>query len=146
MKKVTIKTLRIEDYDSIIALWRRAGLPFRPKGRDRREEIERQMTACPDLFVGAYIQSSLVGVAVGSFDGRLKGWINRLAVDPGWRRQGIARELVSEVERVLKEHEVAIFGALIEIPNEESTKFFQEMGYTPHPDILYMSKRQSRRI
>jgi ribosomal protein S18 acetylase RimI-like enzyme len=145
LKKVKIRTLRIEDYDSITALWRRANLPFKPNGRDSRKEIMKQMTACPELFVGAFAQSSLVGIAVGSYDGRMKGWINRLAVDPNWRRQGVARELVSEVEGVLKEHGVAIFCALIGTPNSESVDFLREMGYVPHFDILYMSKRRDRR-
>jgi ribosomal protein S18 acetylase RimI-like enzyme len=138
-----IRTLTIGDYDAMVQLWTRAGLPFKPKGRDSRQMIEKQIEAFPELFIGAFHQGKLAGLVIGSYDVRMKGWINRLAVDPGYQRQGIAQELVGKVEEALERRGAAIFGALIETPNEESLRLFQKMGYSTHPDILYVSKRKS---
>jgi len=140
---VEIRTLTIDRYDAVTELWKRAGLPFKPKGRESKEMMERQMEAFPELFVGAFHQGKLVGVVIGSYDGRMKGWINRLAVDPEYRRRGVAQQLVSTVEKALEKRGATIFCALIETPNESSTSLFQKMGYTVHRDILYVSKRKS---
>ena len=104
VRPVEIRTLSIKDYDSIIKLWERAGLPSRPKGRDSKRAIERQMVSAPDLLIGAFDQGKLVGIVIGSYDGRMKGWINRLATDPERRRMGIAQRLINAVERNLEKH------------------------------------------
>ena len=84
-----IRSLVISDYDQIVALWKRSGLPFKPSGRDRKGAVQAQMVANPDFFLGAYEDDRLVGVVVATSDGR-KGWINRLAVDPDFRGRGVA--------------------------------------------------------
>ena len=144
--RVDIRTLAIENYDSMVELWKRADLPFKPRGRERKQMIERQMTAYPGLFLGAFHKERLVGVVVGSYDGRLKGWINRLAVDPAYRRLGIAEQLISHVEEALEKHGAAIFAALIETPNKQSVRLFRKMGYVIHREILYVTKRRSKEV
>lgn len=146
MKQVEIRTLTIEDYDAIVELWKRAGLLFKPKGRDNKQMMEKQMNAFPEFFVGAFYDEKLVGVVIGSYEERMKGWINRLAVDPEYRRKGIAQRLINAVEKALEKHGAAIFCALIEVPNEGSIGLFQKMGYIAHKGILYISKRKSEDI
>ncbi len=145
-KQVEIRTLTIKDYEAVVELWKRVGLPFKPKGRDSRRMIERQMRDLPEFFIGAFHEDKLVGVVIGSYDGRMKGWINRLAVDPAYRRQGIAQQLIRHVEEALEKRGAAIFGALIETPNEESVRFFQKMGYMAHREILYVTKRKNQEV
>jgi len=99
-----------------------------------------QMKANPDFFLGAYDDVRLVGVVFISCDGR-KGWINRLAVDPKYRRRGIAKALVARAEKILREHGVEVFCALIKCSNIASRNLFQKCGYTEHNDISYFSKR-----
>jgi ribosomal protein S18 acetylase RimI-like enzyme len=144
--RLEIRTLTIRDYEAIVELWREAGLPFKPRGRDSKEMIARQMKAFPEFFIGAFHGNKLVGVVIGSYDGRMKGWINRLAVHPAYRRRGIAQRLISRVEEALEKRGAAIFCALIETPNEESVKLFQKMGYQTHKDILYVTKRKSQEV
>jgi len=146
LKQIRIQTLTIEDHDAIIEVWERAGLPFKLKGRDSKQMMEKQMKAFPEFFIGAFHKERLVGVVIGSYEGRMKGWINRLAVDIEYRRRGIARQLINMVEKALEKYGAAILCALIETPNEESLKLFQRMGYVTHQDILYISKRKSKDI
>ncbi|UCH32752.1 MAG: GNAT family N-acetyltransferase [Candidatus Bathyarchaeota archaeon] len=144
MKSIEVRTLKIQDYEAMINLWRQADLPFKPKGRDSKSEIQKQMEAVPEYFIGAFHQDKLVGVVIGSYDGRMKGWINRLAVHPAYRQKGIAQQLTRNVEKTLKEHGAAIFCALIEAPNKESFDLFQKLGYSIHRETLYVTKRRSK--
>ena len=144
MKPIQIRTVTIEDYDAMIELWKRANLPFKPKGRESKRMVEKQMEAFPELFIGAFHEGKLVGVVIGSYDGRMKGWINRLAVDLQYRRKGVAQQLVKAVEKVLEERGATIFCALIEAPNNESLGLFRRMGYVSHKEVMYVTRRKSK--
>jgi len=135
-----IRRLSEKDYDEIIQLWSRANLPNRPRGRDSRSAITAQMRANPDFFIGVYENSLLVGTAIVSSDHR-KGWINRLAVDSKYRRQGIGKILVAESEKTLRRHGIRIFCALVEDINTSSKELLKECGYEERHDITYFSKR-----
>lgn len=137
-----IRDLRPEDYDGLIALWEQAGLPYRPRGRDDRERIAREIDGTCSIFVAAEEGERLIGTILGTHDGR-KGWINRLAVLPEFRGGGIASALVAEVEERLLEKGIEIVGCLIEDWNEGSMGFFERIGYVPHRDVIYYTKRGS---
>jgi ribosomal protein S18 acetylase RimI-like enzyme len=142
-----MKTRRLtgEDYDQIIALWKRAGLPYKPQGRDRKEVLEAQIRASPDLSIGVFEENRLAGVVLATTDGR-KGWINRLAVDPDCRRRGVAKRLINEAETALRNYGIHVFCALIESGNTTSMQLFKASGYHEHRDIVYFSKRDSGRV
>jgi ribosomal protein S18 acetylase RimI-like enzyme len=137
-----IRRLTIDDYSEIVSLWSRADLPFKPEGRDSRRAIEMQISANCDFFLGAFEDGHLVGTAVLSNDMR-KGWINRLAVDPDYRRRGVAKALIEESEKTLRNHGLKIFCSLIEGSNKASKALFKKCGYSEYTDISYFTKRDS---
>jgi len=139
------KRLTINDYSEIISLWSRAGLLFKPKGRDSRDSIAGQMIANPDFFIGAFEKGCLIGTVILSSDMR-RGWINRLAVDPCQRRRGVAKALIKESERIFRSRGLKIFCSLIESTNEASKAVFKQCGYGEHPDVAYFSKRESEMV
>lgn len=143
MNQIRTRTLTIEDYNAIVKLWKSAELPFKPKGRDRKESMSKQMQLFPEFFIGAFQGKVLVGVVIGSYDGRMKGWINRLAVKPEYRRKGIAKQLINLLEKVLERKGATIHCTLIEAQNEESLNLFQNMGYVIDSETLYVTKRRS---
>lgn len=137
-----IRTLTMNDYDRMVKLWEDADLPIRLRGRDSKASIEGQMRMCPEFFIGAFADAHLVGTVIASSDGR-KGWINRLAVHPKYRRQGVAKALVAEAEKVLRKNGVEIFSALIMDHNRASKELFKKLGYEELEGIKYFSKRES---
>jgi len=140
-----IREFRIADYGSLIDLWNCAGLPHKPKGRDTRHNISREIEHPNAVFLVAEKEGRLIGSAFGTHDGR-KGWINRVAVIPAYRRQSIAAALVQEVEKRLKEKGICIIACLVEEWNKESLDFFQKIGYVCHEDIFYLTKRDGDHI
>lgn len=140
-----IRRLAIDDYEEMTALWSRAGLPFKPRGRDSRKAIANEMQANPEYFLGAFEGQTLMGVVVLSCDVR-KGWINRLAVDPNYRRRGVAKALIIESEKLFRRRGIGIFCALIEDYNKASKTLFRDCGYVEHHDIIYFSKRDSGEV
>jgi ribosomal protein S18 acetylase RimI-like enzyme len=103
------------------------------------------MRANPDFFLGYVEDNQLIATVIISCDTR-KGWINRLAVSPEHRERGIAKALVAESERKLRQHGIRIFSALIEDHNTTSKNLFKECGYVQHDDIFYFSKRDSEEV
>ena len=86
-------------------------------------------------------KARIVGVVFGTHDGR-KGWINRLAVAPDFRGQGIAHRLVGEVEAALHAQGIDVIAALVESDNRGSLAFFARIGYVHDPEIEYFSTRR----
>lgn len=138
----TVVTLTADDYDAIRALWEAAGLPIRPGGRDSREQFAMQMAGGTQTAIGVRANDRLVGVVITTHDGR-KGWINRLAVHPDYRRCGLGRQLIHEAEQVLYQQGMHIIAALIEHHNYASLALFQAAGYIDYPDLHYLTKRES---
>lgn len=139
------RNLTAADYDQIVELWQRAGLPYKPQGRDREETVQAQIAANPGLSIGVFEEDRLAGVVLATTDGR-KGWINRLAVDPDFRRRGVAKTLIHEAETTLRKHGIQVFCALIENDNSASMELFKASGYREHRDIVYFSKRDSGQV
>ena len=137
---IALCELNESDYEKILDLWKRAGLSIRAEGRDSAGAFARQMGWGVQRVAGLREGNRLVAVAVLTHDGR-KGWINRLAVDPAYRRRGLARQLIVEAERWFT-HELGleVWAALIEQNNPESQTLFESMGYGRH-DVVYVSKR-----
>lgn len=129
-----------EAYDEMVDLWRRAGLPAQPEGRDAPEAFRAQEARGLQRAVGIREDGRLIAVAILTHDGR-KGWINRLAVDPVRRRQGCAAALLAEAERwFLQEAGVEVFAALIHADNEPSLALFDRAGYETI-DVVYVRKK-----
>ncbi len=138
----TLWHLTIDDYDSIMALWQRAGLhSLRPEGRDSRSEFEKQL-AQGQIVIGLEEDGKLIGIILATHDTR-KGWINRLAIDPDCRRKGYGTQLIHAAEAALYKVGIKVIAALIEDDNDASLALFEKEGYAVHCNIHYVSKRDS---
>ena len=135
-----IRRAELEDYDSIVSLWTRAGLHYQPNGRDSRANLEREIEDPSVDALVAYSNGKMIGTVIGTNDGR-KGWVNRLAIDPVHRGKGVAKALVGQVEECFKARSLKIYCCLINAGNEPSQYLFERIGYDRHPEIVYYSKK-----
>lgn len=146
MKKtlpVKIRPAEARELRDVIRVWKDSGLPYRPTGRDNPARLRKQLTENPGSFLAAYAKGEMVGVALITDDGR-KGWINRLAVVPGYRRKGVALSLIEASENLLRRKGIHLFCVNIESDNEESMDLFKRAGYAFESDILYFTKRERK--
>lgn len=140
---IVIRKMTIRDYESLIKLWKEGDIPYRSRGRDSKKNIQWQLQQPNCLFFVAAEKGKIVGAVLGTHDGR-KGWINRLIVTPSFRKKGIARQLVEEIEHRLSAIGIDIVASLIEDWNTASMRVFKQLGYIQHTDIFYYSKRKSK--
>ena len=136
----SFREFTIADYDTLIAIWKAADLPYRPTGRDSKEKIAEEIKSDRNIFLAYEINGKAVGVLLITDDGR-KGWLNRLAVLPEYCNQGIGTSLIREAEKILEEKGLGIITCLIEDYNQNSRDFFQKLGYVEHKEIIYYAKR-----
>lgn len=138
---INFRRLNADDYDAILTLWLRVGLDsIRPQGRDSREAFADQLARGQVVLGLEDMEAGKLVACIVITDDTRKGWINRLAVDPAYRRQGLGARLIAEAENDLRARGFHIFAALIEDENEPSLRLFQREGYKSH-DIHYVSKR-----
>ena len=88
-----IRPCRAAEAEGILELWRQADAT--PSVTDNADAVERVITEFPAHVLVAEVEGRIVGSIIGTFDG-WRGNIYRLAVDPRYRRRGIARALVAE--------------------------------------------------
>lgn len=139
-KRLQVAQLEIEHYGEVIDLWQRAGLHIRPEGRDSLAAFTEQMATGVQTPIGLRDGKRLVAVVLATHDSR-KGWINRLAVDPDYRRQGLAVHLIRLCEQHFQHLGIEVWAALIEDWNEASLALFRAAGYLIHDDVIYASRR-----
>jgi ribosomal protein S18 acetylase RimI-like enzyme len=130
-----IRQFAFDDYEAAADLWERAERMVAPP----RVEIEKKLERDPDLFLVAEVDDRLVGVVMGTYDGR-RGWIFRLAVDPTMRRRGIGVSLVHEVERRCAERGIHHLRLLVFGDNEPALRFWEHLGYERVDGIVMFSK------
>ncbi|MBS3740509.1 MAG: GNAT family N-acetyltransferase [Candidatus Cloacimonetes bacterium] len=141
MKKLSFMLFRSDNYDELINLWQKAELPYKPKGRDSFSNISNQIKQKNCEIIFAKLSKKIIGSILVSHDGR-KGWINRLAVLPEFRRHGLAQKLIKEAENWLEQAGIKIFACLIEGGNKNSMRLIEKAGYKNFAGMQYYTKRK----
>ena len=129
----TIRTLTIDDYESVIDLMKRTpGVTFRDA--DSYEATGRYLERNPGLSFIAKVNGETAGCIMSGHDGR-RGYLQHLVVAPAHRRQGIAKALVEcclarlEVLGITKSHVDVIK------TNVDAHAYWEHQGWHLRTDI-----------
>jgi len=128
-----IRECRAEEGDAVLQMWRETGAS--PSVTDSVADIRRSIVNSPARFSVAEAGGKLIGSVIGSFDGWRANFY-RLAIVPTYRRRGLARALVTEIETWLIQHGAKKIGALVENDRPGSMAFWQAAGYRPDPRMI----------
>ena len=126
------------DYPHVIALWKNAGPGIHLRISDEEVEINKKLQRDPDLFLVAEVSGQIIGTVLGGFDGR-RGMVYHLAVADAYRRQGIGKSLMKELEKRMKLKGCIRSYLLVTRENAEAIHFYQMQGWD-QMDILTFGK------
>ncbi|MFQ6027373.1 MAG: GNAT family N-acetyltransferase [Dehalococcoidia bacterium] len=133
---IEIRQCRIEDIGEVLALWVRADAVPRPT--DHPSALAKRLERDPELFLIATDGSKVVGTLMGGWDG-WRGNMYRLAIDPQYRRLGLARRLVEEVETCLRRLGAERITSL-EFKDENAVAFWESVGYAQDNAVVRYAK------
>ena len=138
--KIDIQTreFAIEDYEAVIALWKKVeGLDI-AEGDDR-ETVRRFLKRNRGLSRVASAGSTIVGAVLCGHDGR-RGYIYHLAVDPAYQDLRIGRRLAAECLERLKGEEVERVNILVAHDNPRGREFWKCCGWEEHEGAVAMGR------
>ena len=109
-----------------------------PSISDSVEGLRRLIREPNAILLVAIIEDRFVGSVIGGWDG-WRGNIYRLAVIPAYRRKGIARRLMEEVNRALFDKGATRLSALVEHSHPWAMAFWESLhnlGYERDPQFV----------
>ena len=137
VNELVVRRYCSDDQRAVIDLWDRCGL-LRPWNNPVKD-IGRKLNANPDWFLVAVVRNKIAGSIMIGYEGH-RGWINYLAVDPGFQRQGIGRRLMKEAEVLLRKVGCPKINLQLRATNKDAASFYASLGYV-QDDVISLGKR-----
>jgi ribosomal protein S18 acetylase RimI-like enzyme len=117
-----------DDYRAVINLWEQSGPGVHVRRSDQIDQIEKKLMRDPDLFLIAEAEGRIIGSVLGGFDGR-RGLVYHLAVESRFRRHGIGKALMEELETRLKAKGCIRSYLLVTRDNHQAVQFYEAHGW-----------------
>ncbi|MCI8884602.1 MAG: GNAT family N-acetyltransferase [Dorea sp.] len=131
-----IRTMTMEDYEGVYALWTKIrGFGLRSVD-DSREGIERFLRRNPTTSVVAVEDRKVVGSILCGHDGR-RGCLYHVCVDEGYRRRGIGKAMVVKAMEELEKEEINKVCLIAFTRNDIGNAFWNTIGWTKRLDLNY---------
>lgn len=127
------------DYESVYSLWMKCKNMGFNNVDDSEKGISKYLERNSKTCFVCIRNEKVVGVILSGHDGR-RGFIHHLAVDPDFRRQGIATELLRQALNALKAEEISKVGLFVFAYNSDGNAFWEKQGFTLRTDINYRNK------
>lgn len=132
-----IRPFQPGDEPALVALWEQCGLT-RP-WNDPRKDIARKVAVQPELFLVGVVGGRIMATVMAGYEGH-RGWVNYLAVAPGYRSRGFGQALMAEVERLLLERGCPKVCMLVRTSNAAVLEFYRSLGYA-QDEAVSLGKR-----
>ena len=142
---MNIRTMTINDYEAVYALWMScAGMGLNNLD-DSWEGIDKFLKRNPDTCFVAENDTDIVGVIIAGNDGR-RGYIYHTAVHPEYRKQGIGKALVEQAMEALKSCGINKAALVVFERNDTGNAFWERMGFTAREDLVYRNKEITKLV
>lgn len=131
-----VRTMRIEDYDGVFALWMSIkGFAMRSID-DSREGVERFLLRNPRSSVVAVEDGKIVGAILCGHDGR-RGCMYHVCVLEDYRMRGIGKAMVVFAMEELKKENISKISLIAFTENDVGNAFWNCIGWTKREDLNY---------
>jgi len=130
---IIVRPCQLQECAAVLAAWKEAEAVTTTT--DTPEALARLVTECPQALLVAEIDGRIVGTVIAAWDG-WRGNLYRLAVVPAYRRRGVARTLVREAQRRLKERGARRISLYVMQDDVEALAFWDalhDLGYCRDP-------------
>ena len=133
---MTVRTMTIEDFDQVHALWMTiSGFAIRSID-DSREGVERFLRRNPTTSVVAVEDGKIVGSILCGHDGR-RGCLYHVCVHKDYRMRGIGKAMVVYAMNALKAEEISKVSLIAFTRNDIGNAFWNRIGWTRRLDLNY---------
>ncbi len=136
MIKMKIEKFKIESYDEVVGLWRKAGIEI--VSSDTIDEVTRVLNRNPDLFLIGRVQEKIIAVVMGTFDGR-RGYVHHLAVDPDYQKMGFGKSIMEALIEQFRTKNIQKVHLFIEKTNKTVVEFYNNLGWDVREELIMMS-------
>ncbi len=136
---ITVRVFRIEDYDGVVALWRRTkGVGLNES--DTRRAIAAYLRRNPRMSFVAERDDRIIGAVLCGHDGR-RGYLHHLAVSKRYRKRGLGRHLVDACLAKLRQVGIRRCNIFIFANNAAGMKFWAHTGWKLRTELRLMQIR-----
>ena len=136
---ITIRTMTIEDYEKVHALWMTIqGFAIRSID-DSKEGVSRFLKRNPTTSVVAVDEEQggkVVGAILCGHDGR-RGCLYHVCVEENYRRHGIGKSMVVFCMEALQKEQINKVSLIAFTRNDIGNAFWKTIGWTKREDLNY---------
>jgi ribosomal protein S18 acetylase RimI-like enzyme len=132
-----IRQFHPDDEPAVIELWRKCDLLR--SWNDPHLDIHHKLKQNDGLFLVGLLDGQIIASVMAGYDGH-RGWLYLVGVDPAHRRHGHARQLIVEIERLLRERGCRKINLQVRDTNQQVIDFYKRVGYSVDP-VLSLGKR-----
>lgn len=132
----TIRTMTIEDYEGVYALWMSIkGFAIRSID-DSKEGVARFLLRNPDTSVVAVEDGRIIGAILCGHDGR-RGCLYHVCVRQECRMRGVGKAMVVYCMEQLKAEQISKVSLIAFTANDVGNAFWRRIGWTKREDLNY---------
>ncbi len=133
---MTVRTMTIDDYQGVYALWMSIkGFAMRSLD-DSKEGVERFLKRNPGISVVALEDEKIVGSILGGHDGR-RGCLYHVCVHEDYRMRGIGKSMVVHCMKALEKERISKVSLIAFTQNDIGNAFWKEIDWTKREDLNY---------
>jgi len=133
-----MRSAGLSDVESILSFWRES--VEGTNRQDDRPSVERLLNRDPDALLLAVVGKDIVGTVIAGWDGS-RCHLYRIAVRGDWRRQGVARALISAAEARFSSQGALRVDAMVLEDNALGRAAWNALGYQPQHEWRRWIKR-----
>ena len=112
---------------------------------DSEHGINKFLERNPDTCFVALEDDLIVGAIIAGSDGR-RGYIYHTAVNPSYRKRGIATALVESVMTAMKNIGINKVALVAFERNINGNRFWEKLGFTERNDLVYRNRAINKMI